>query len=47
MDVRRLREIDLEIGLEVDMNHIIMERSGGQAGSNRIADDCNDASEEE
>ena len=43
VDERRLREIDLEIGVEVDL----MERSGGQAGSNRIADDCNDASEEE
>ena len=33
VDERRLREIDLEIGVEVDL----MERSGGQAGSNKIA----------
>ena len=43
VDERRLREIDLYIGLEVDL----MERSGGQGGSNRIAVDCNGASEEE
>ena len=44
VDERRLREIDLEIGVEVDL----MERSGGQAGSNKIAAvDCNYASEEE
>ena len=42
VDERRLREIDLEIGVEVDL----MERSGGQAGSNKIAAvDCNYASE--
>ena len=46
VDVRRLREIDLEICLEIGLVVDLMERSGGQAGSNRIAVDCDDASEE-